>query len=141
MSQKKILIVDHDSIVRKTLSMKLNLEGFAVTLAEDGAAAMRNLHADPPDLILLDVSFPPDVGHGGGVWRDGFTLLAWLRRMDDVKGMPVIMISGNDSPQVIQQARDAGAAGYFPKPINQDYLVVVIRQLLGLEAAETETAA
>jgi two-component system chemotaxis response regulator CheY len=140
MSQKKVLIVDDDPVVRKTLSMRLNLEGFAVTLAEDGAAAMSALRADPPDLVLLDVAFPPDVAHGGGVWRDGLTLLAWLRRMDEAKSIPVIMISGNDSPEQIKRARAAGAAGYFPKPINHDMLAVVIRQLLGLPATQPQAA-
>src|SRR5438105_2044489 len=64
---KKVLVVDDNKVILKTLSLKLSANGYAIVTAEDGAAAVRAVRSEKPDLILLDVSFPPDVAHGGGV--------------------------------------------------------------------------
>lgn len=136
MNGKKILVVDDDAVVKRAVLAKLNGEGYAVVVADDGAGAMTALRRDQPDLVLLDVSFPPDVAHGGGVWRDGFTLLSWLRRTEEVRGIPVIMISADGSPEEAKRARAAGATGFFPKPINFEALVAVIGQLLGEPVAQ-----
>ncbi|HWX21341.1 MAG TPA: response regulator [Candidatus Binatia bacterium] len=131
MLRKKILVVDDDAVVQRALSVKLHAAGYDVLVANDGAEAMGSVRQNRPDLILLDVIFPPDVAHGGGVSWDGFLLLAWLRRMDEARDIPVVMISGDDSPEQIQRARAAGANGFFPKPINYDGLVNTLAQILG----------
>jgi CheY-like chemotaxis protein len=134
MNRKKILVVDDDGVTQRTLSKRLTKEGYEVLLADDGAGAMNTVRRDRPDLILLDVSFPPDVAHGGGVSWDGFALLSWLRRLDEAKDVPAILISGDDSAEQVRRARASGASGFFPKPINYDNLVTVIGQLLGQPA-------
>ena len=80
---KKILIVDDNEVILKTLSLKLTSAGYAVLTAIDGSAAVAAARRDKPDLILLDLSFPPDVAHGGGVPWDGFLIINWLRRIDE----------------------------------------------------------
>src|ERR1041385_2273683 len=89
---KKILIVDDSVLVRKTLGMKLKSSGYDVLEAADGGTAVSTVRRERPDLILLDISFPPDVGHGGGVSWDGFLIMAWLQRMEEAKGIPVFII-------------------------------------------------
>src|SRR5438445_484657 len=66
-SLKKILVVDDDAIMRKTISLKLEAEGYAVVTAADGSEAIKCVREEKPDLILMDILFPPDVAHGGGV--------------------------------------------------------------------------
>src|SRR5947209_1060637 len=95
-SRKKILIVDDSVIILKTLSIKLRGHGYDVVTADDGAAAVSAVRRERPDLILLDISFPPDVGHGGGVPWDGFLVMSWLQRIEEAKGVPVIIITGGD---------------------------------------------
>src|SRR5258708_5989267 len=68
----KILIVDDDAVIRKALTLKLESHGYAVAAAVDGADALRALRDENPDLVLLDINFPPDVAHGGGIPWDGF---------------------------------------------------------------------
>src|SRR5438874_6015269 len=80
MNPKKILIVDDSTIILKALSMKLKLAGYAVLTAQDGAEAVSLARREQPNLILLDISFPPDVAHGGGVAWDGFLIMNWLLR-------------------------------------------------------------
>jgi len=81
MNRKRIMIVDDSIIVLKTLSMKLKASGYDVLAAEDGAVAVSTARRERPDLILLDLDFPPDVAHGGGVAWDGFLIMDWLKRM------------------------------------------------------------
>src|SRR6266436_5301053 len=76
---KKILIVDDDAIIRKTLAFKLKSAGYRVAAAVDGADAIRAIREEIPDLIVMDINFPPDVGSGGSVAWDGFLLRNWLR--------------------------------------------------------------
>jgi CheY-like chemotaxis protein len=81
-----------------------------------------------PDLILLDISFPPDVG---GVAWDGFRIMEWFHRLDTVKKIPIIVITGSEEPKTKERATAAGALAYFQKPLEHDYLLKVIRATLG----------
>jgi DNA-binding response OmpR family regulator len=129
--RKKILVVDDDAVIVKTLSFKLKAGGFDVCVALDGSDAIRTVRKEKPDLILLDLSFPPDVGHGGGVAWDGFLILDWLRRMDEAKNTPIIVITGGDPVQYEKRSLGAGAVAFFCKPLNHDGLINVIRRTLG----------
>src|SRR5258708_2036086 len=91
---KKVLIVDDSPIIIKTLSNRLRAEGYHVLPAADGSTAVSTVRQERPDLILLDINFPPDVAHGGGVPWDGFLILNWVRRMDEAVNTPVIIITG-----------------------------------------------
>ncbi len=136
-NRKKILVVDDSFIILKTLSMKLKASGYAVLTASDGAEAVSAVRRERPDLILLDITFPPDVAHGGGVAWDGFLIMDWLRRMDEAKDTPIIIITSGDPAKYKERSFAAGAAGFFQKPINNDELLTTIRQSLGEDAPDT----
>ena len=140
MNGKKILIVDDDAVVLSAVSMKLKHEGFETITAVDGSAAVSAVRKSRPDLILLDITFPPDVAHGGGVPWDGFLIMSWLQRMDEVKGVPFIVISGGDPAKYEKRALAAGATRFFHKPMNSDELLAVIRQALDQRESEPVTA-
>ncbi len=140
MSRKKILVVDDNEVILKTLSMKLTASGYDVITAEDGSRAVSAARQERPDLILLDLSFPPDVAHGGGVAWDGFLIMNWLRRMDEVKDIPIVVITGGESAKCKERALAAGAASFFSKPINNDELLSVIQQTLGDNAVQAQAA-
>ncbi len=131
---KRILIVDDNQIILKTLSLKLKSHGYEVLTALDGSEAVRLARKEQPDLILLDIAFPPDVAHGGGVPWDGFLIMDWLKRMDEAQGIPIFIISGTDPSKYKDRAMAAGAIAYFQKPIDNDQLLAAIRQTLGEEA-------
>jgi CheY-like chemotaxis protein len=130
MNSKKILIVDDNLVILKTTSMKLAANGYEVLTAEDGGAAVAAVRREKPDLILLDLSFPPDVAHGGGVAWDGFLIMDWLRRLEEAKGIPIIIITGGDPVKYKDRALAAGATSFFHKPIDNDELLTAIRQTL-----------
>ena len=125
---KKILVVDDNEIVIKTISLKLQGAGYQVLTAMDGATAVATARKEAPDLILLDLTFPPDVE---GVPWDGFRIMEWFHRLDNVKKIPIIVITGTDDPAAKQRATSTGAVAYFQKPLEHDYLLKVIRATLG----------
>lgn len=130
MERKTILVVDDNIVQRKALSTKLASSGFEVVVAEDGAAAISTARGKKLDLILLDILFPPDVGHGGGVPWDGFLILSWLRRLEEAKEVPVIFITSGDPQLYKQRALDAGAVTFFRKPFDSGELLQAIQQAL-----------
>ena len=132
---KRILVVDDNLIVVKTISMKLKSKGYQVFTAMDGSAAVSTVRKEHPDLILLDINFPPDVGHGGGVPWDGFLIMDWLRRIDEAKDTPVIIITGGDPAQYEQRSLACGAIAFFHKPIDHDNLLGVIHKAIGPSGA------
>jgi len=128
---RKILVVDDDAIILKTLCFKLKAAGYEVCTALDGGTAVSAVRKEKPDLILLDISFPPDVAHGGGVPWDGFMIIDWLRRLEEAKHTPIIVITGGESVQCQERSRQAGAVAFFRKPLDHDGLIEVVRRTLG----------
>jgi CheY-like chemotaxis protein len=125
---KKILVVDDDEIVLKTLSLRLRGAGYEVFTALDGAEAVAAVRKEHPDLVLLDIGFPPAVD---GVPWDGFRIMDWFHRLDAAKKIPVIIITGSEDPKHKERATSSGAVAFFRKPIDHDDLLKVIRSVLG----------
>ncbi|MGA2245876.1 MAG: response regulator [Verrucomicrobiota bacterium] len=125
---KKILVVDDNEIVIKTITLKLQGAGYQVIAAMDGSEAVALARKENPDLILLDISFPTDVG---GVPWDGFRIMEWFHRLDAARKIPVIVITGSEEPKAKERATAAGAVAFFQKPLEHDYLLKVVRATLG----------
>jgi CheY-like chemotaxis protein len=124
---KKILVVDDNEIILKTVSLKLQGAGYQVITALDGSEAVAAARKETPDLILLDISFPPDVG---GVEWDGFRIMEWFHRLETAKKVPVIIITGGEDSKNKDRAVASGAVAFFHKPIDHDDLLKVIRATL-----------
>ena len=125
---KKILVVDDNEIVIKSITLKLQGAGYQLITAMDGSEAVAMARKEKPDLILLDISFPADVG---SVPWDGFRIMEWFHRLDAAKKIPIIIITGSEDPKFRDRATAAGAVAFFQKPIEHDYLLKVIRATLG----------
>ena len=125
---KKILVVDDNEVVIKTITLKLQGAGYNVITAMDGSAAVAATRKENPDLILLDISFPPDVG---SVQWDGFRIMEWFHRLETARKIPIIVITGSEDPKARERATSNGAVAFFLKPIEHDSLLKVIRATLG----------
>jgi CheY-like chemotaxis protein len=130
-SPKKILVVDDSLVILKVLGIKLKSAGYTVLTATDGASGISLARQERPDLVLLDISFPPDVAHGGGVRWDAFTIIAWLKRTEEVTNVPIIVITAGDPAKFKNRALAAGAVAFFQKPLDHDQLIGTIHQILG----------
>lgn len=126
MSSKKILVVDDNVVVLKALSMRLSSAGYEVMVAEDGGAAATLIRRNKPDLILLDIKFPPDMNGS----TDGFLILNWFRRIEEAKDIPVIMISRDVDEATQKRAREAGVVAFCPKPLDVRELLRMIDYVL-----------
>jgi CheY-like chemotaxis protein len=129
-SGKKVLIVDDDAVVLKAASMKLKSEGYGVITAVDGSSAMAAVRQSSPDVILLDIEFPPDVAHGGAVCWDGFRVMTWLKRLEPAKSIPVILMSGGEPARYQQLALAGGARGFVQKSLGFEGLLPLLEKCL-----------
>ncbi|HEX4341893.1 MAG TPA: response regulator [Verrucomicrobiae bacterium] len=137
MSQKKILVVDDDAVILKTLCTKLTSKGYQAVPVSDGSEAVTAVRRSKPDLIVLDVNLPVNVGMD---WN-AFSIIEWLKHVPEAKGIPIIIISGGDPAKIVDKASAAGAVGFFQKPINHEEMDKVIRKTLNLGPALPEIAA
>jgi CheY-like chemotaxis protein len=135
MNRKKILVVDDDAVIVSGLSAKLKAGGYDVVAAADGSEAVSTTRREKPDLIILDITFPPDVAHGGGVAWDGFLIIQWLRRLEEGRNVPIIIITGGEAEKYKDRSLATGAVDFFQKPINNDELLSAINRILGASLA------
>ena len=126
---KTILVVDDNPVVLKAFDMKLKALGFDVITCDDAAAAVSIARDRTPDVMVLDINFPPDIGSSGLQWS-GFTVMQWLRRFREASGIPIIIISSDDPEKVEAKALESGAAAFFHKPINNDEFLMTVRRLI-----------
>jgi len=127
MNRKKVLVVDDDRVVLAALTLKLNANGYDVVTAADGAAAVTAVRKEKPDLILLDINFPADPG---SALQDGMGILTWLKRLDELARIPIVVITSGDRTRYEDKARAAGAAAFFQKGGDHEKLVAIIRTAL-----------
>ena len=126
---KKILVVDDNEIICKALSLKLKANGYEAFAAADASAAIKMVEEEKPDLILLDILFPPD-SMGVGMHWDGFAIMRWLRSMSGDRDVPVIIISGTDPAKYQERCLAAGAVAFLHKPLDMEKLVATVRTAL-----------
>ncbi len=104
-----ILIVDDDLLNRIVLSTYLEEEGHIIEMAEDGQQALKMLHAQPFDVVLLDLIMPE---------MDGYQVLEQMKADNLLRHIPVIVISALDEMDSVIQCIEMGAMDYLPKPFN-----------------------
>lgn len=114
----KILIVDDDALLRRSLKYRLEHEGYAVTTAESGEDALSLARRDRPDLVLLDVGLPD---------QDGLDVARTLQREMNV---PIIFLTGRSQETDIVVGLELGAEDYVTKPFGMRELLARIRVVL-----------
>lgn len=112
-----VLVVDDDAGVLFTLKELLDSEGFAVSTASDGQAALAAFDAEPVPLVVTDLRMPK---------MDGMQLLHELLRRPNAPRVIVITAHGSERQAV--EAVKAGAYDYFRKPFDNEELVTVVRR-------------
>ena len=116
-----ILVIEDDEFFQNFLELVLSGEGHEVRIAEDGDVGLEAAAAEPPDLILCDMSMPK---------MTGFEVIRELKKMDSVKDIPVIALSAHDTAADHDEAFAAGAAAYETKPVEMDRLIDVVGEVL-----------
>ncbi len=118
-AKKKLLVVDDDNLIRRSLSEVLRIEGYDVAEATSGGDALRQLANVAPDLVITDFNMPE---------LDGMQLLRELHARKPE--LPVILITGYGTVEQAVEAMKSGAYDYVSKPIIDDEMKMVIRRAL-----------
>jgi DNA-binding response OmpR family regulator len=120
-----VLVVDDEASVRQALERALRLEGFAVSTAADGRAALAEVAARPPAVIVLDVTMPE---------LDGIAVVRRLR--DDGRELPICILSARDEVTDRVAGLQAGADDYLVKPFAIAELTARLHALLRRRGSE-----
>ena len=116
---KKVLIVDDSASVRQQVALALKQAGFDVMEAVDGLDGVNKIGATP-DLaaVICDVNMPR---------MNGLELVEKVQGTG--KPLPIVMLTTEGQPELMQRARKAGAKGWIIKPFKADLLVATIKKL------------
>jgi adenylate cyclase len=105
----RLLIVDDNKVNRLLLGRSLEQQGHRITFAENGRQALELLHAQPFDLVILDVVMPE---------LDGYQVLEQIVADQRLRNIPVIMASSLDELDMVARCIEIGAEDYLHKPVN-----------------------
>ena len=125
---KSILIIDDDSLIRKTLSSHLS-KGFEVTLAEDGEEGLQNYEEGMPDLVILDIRLPD---------MSGLEVLCKLKEKN--KNANIIIMTAYDDMKTTVEAIKLGAFEYLVKPLDMVELDLTINKAFQMQSLEDKVS-
>ena len=121
METPRVLVVDDSRVVRKVVEMTLWREHIEVVSATDGLGALAAISDTQPDLMLLDVQLPQ---------MDGYQVCHVVRRHQDFRHLPIVLLSGKDSLVDRVRGKLAGSTDYLSKPFDPAELVWTVKRYL-----------
>jgi putative two-component system response regulator len=122
--QSLVLVVDDDKALRKGMTFLLEKEGYSTIEAENGAIALEKIRDEQPDLVLLDLMMPE---------LDGMEVCKQLKRSEETRLIPVIMITAVNNQSEKIKAIESGADDFLNKPVNLAELRARTRSLLRMK--------
>lgn len=119
----RVLVVDDTPSIRFLIRTNLELAGFEVEEAVDGADCLEVLRAmdELPDAITVDVMMPR---------LDGMGTVTSIRTNPRTRDVPIVMVTTQGHPADIQRANQAGVDAYVTKPFDPDFLVLTVRDVI-----------
>ena len=124
---ERILVVDDDETIRRTLRINLRARGYDVEVVGTGRDALSTVEDAPPDLVVLDLGLPD---------LDGVQVLRTIRRTSSV---PVVVLSARHESDDKVEALDDGADDYVTKPFGMDELMARVRSALRRGGADADS--
>jgi CheY-like chemotaxis protein len=115
---RRALVVDDDRLARELVRVILEGQGWEVQEAADGVAALNMADANPPDIVILDVTMPG---------LDGYEVCRVLRHGPRTRQLPVVMLTGSADRALNRKAYEAGAQACVPKPFRREGLTAAIQ--------------
>ena len=119
---KRILIVEDEEIMLDLLQRKLKTHGYEVLVARDGEEGLKSIKEEKPDLIIMDLVMPK---------MDGFMVMEEIQKDEDLKKIPLIVVSNSGQPVELNRVKDLGAKDWLIKTeFNPQELVEKIKKQL-----------
>lgn len=128
MASSRILIIDDDQDLTSALQTFLESNRYSVSVAADPDEGMEKLNAEKPDLIILDVMMR--------TWQDGFDMARNLKKDDQFKAIPILMLTGVEDKTGLEFKSEAGNEEWLPvetfldKPVEPATLLAEVKKLL-----------
>ncbi|MBQ8936879.1 MAG: response regulator [Bacteroidaceae bacterium] len=120
MNDRRVLVVEDDADVADFLNQVLG-RYFLVSVATDGAEALKQLETQMPDLVVSDVMMPV---------MDGFELIRHIRQQPDMQAVPVVLLTALEADEKRLKGIRQGADAYLTKPVDTELLIATCRQLI-----------
>lgn len=128
-TRQRILVVDDDEHIRKSLAQYLEMEDFDVDVASSGPEALNRAGRQAPDLVLLDIMMPG---------MDGFEVVEKLRQESATRQVPIILLTARGQDTDVIKGYQLGVSSYLTKPFNLDELVDTIREVFEADGRKAE---
>ena len=119
---RKIVLAEDEPQIARLIEFKLKKEGYSVISKENGEEALKAIKMDKPDLILLDIMMPV---------MGGYEVLRRLKEDENLKSVPVIMLTARAQEKDVVKGIDMGAEDYITKPFHPAELLVRVKRILG----------
>jgi two-component system chemotaxis response regulator CheY len=120
---KRVLIVDDSVTIRQQVRMALSQAGFDVVEAVDGEDGVGKIRGDSSiAAVICDVNMPK---------KSGLELIEEIKSGGANSGVPIVMLTTEGQPTMVQRAKQAGAKGWIVKPFKANLLVAAIQKLTG----------
>ena len=135
MSSKRVLAIEDEADILEVIEYNLDREGFEVTTSQNGEDGLELIRNNHPDIVLLDLMLPD---------LDGLELCRKIRSDEEIKQIPVIMVTAKDTESEVVLGLGVGADDYITKPFNPKELVARVKAVLRrsrstpMEGSETE---
>ena len=121
MNSKKILVVDDEVDLVKTIRFSLEAEGYTVLVSYNGEDALNQARKEAPDLVLLDIMLPK---------LDGYKVCRLLKFDERYKHIPIMMLTAKTQEKDKTLGVETGANEYITKPFDMDELIEKIKRYL-----------
>jgi two-component system chemotaxis response regulator CheY len=123
---KKVIVIDDSQTVRTQVSVVLTEAGYSVLEAEDGVEGAAAIRGNPDAVLAIcDVNMPK---------QGGLEMLEALRADDASAGIPIVMLTTEGRPDLIERAKASGAKGWIVKPFKPTMLLAVVNKLSRIAA-------
>ena len=118
---KKILIIEDQAPMRRNIALLLEMEGFTVATAANGAEGLESVQKERPDLILCDVMMPE---------MDGYAVIQALRADPELATLPFIFLTARSDKAALRVGMNFGADDYLTKPVIREDLLAAVHARL-----------
>ena len=120
---RRVLIVDDSATIRQQVRAALTPAGFEVVEAVDGEEGVAKIRADATlSAVICDINMPK---------KNGLELIEEIKAGGANSGVPIVMLTTEGQPALVQRAKAAGAKGWIVKPFKPNLLVAALQKLTG----------
>ncbi|KUJ78529.1 response regulator transcription factor [Ruegeria profundi] len=117
---RKVLLIEDEPNIAEAIRFLLTREGWQVETHAEGADALQVIRVASPDLLILDVMLPG---------KSGMEILRDLRELEDMQGLPVLMLTARGQTRDREMAENAGVSRFMTKPFSNSEMLTAVRDL------------